>query len=156
MFQFSLMPRYLKIFLKRFMRGDGWKKTYRSDFETVTTSVTHLLPAFYQKAIYEKLVWESGYALMEIGFSRFYKNPPTKVDESKITCPLLVIGATQDRIIPVSIVKKVADKYRATYKEFPNHAHSLLIEKGWFEIAEYILNWLQVHTSKPLTTDQFS
>ena len=71
------------------------------------------------------------------------KSPTSKVDESKVTCPVLVVAGAEDRITPASVVSKVAEKYRnATYKEFPNHAHWIMAEPGWQEVAEYIDGWL--------------
>jgi pimeloyl-ACP methyl ester carboxylesterase len=90
------------------------------------------------------LVWESGQAATEVGLSMFYRNPPTKVDESKVTCPVLVIGAKHDTVMPPVIVKKIAKKYHAvsTYKEFSNHGHTILAEDGCLEVTKYISDWL--------------
>lgn len=40
--------------------------------------------------------------------------------------------------------QKVADKFKAvsTYKEFENHAHWVIGEDGWEEIAEFISDWI--------------
>jgi pimeloyl-ACP methyl ester carboxylesterase len=66
------------------------------------------------------------------------------VDESRVTCPVLVIAGSEDRLTPASVVKQVADKYKAvsTYKKFPKHAHWVVGEPGWEEIAQYINEWL--------------
>jgi len=57
---------------------------------------------------------------------------------------VLVIAGAEDRITPASVVQKVANKYKdvSSYKEFPNHAHWVIGEPGWQEIAEYTLDWL--------------
>jgi len=41
-------------------------------------------------------------------------------------------------------VRRVARKYRAvaTYREFAGHAHWLVGEPGWEEIAAYVDTWL--------------
>jgi len=41
-------------------------------------------------------------------------------------------------------VRQVAEKYRemSIYKEFANHAHWVIAEPGWEEIAEYVDEWL--------------
>ena len=45
-----------------------------------------------------------------------------------------------DKMIKIG---KVAKKYRtAIYKEFPNHAHWIMTEPGWQDVAEYISGWL--------------
>ncbi len=69
----------------------------------------------------------------------------SKVDDSKVACPVLVVAGAQDHITPASVVRKVARKYKAvsTYKEFENHAHWVIGEPGWQEIADYIADWLK-------------
>jgi pimeloyl-ACP methyl ester carboxylesterase len=69
----------------------------------------------------------------------------TEVDEKKVTCPMLVISGAEDRITPAAVVKKVHKKYKSisTYKEFPNHAHWIMGEPGWEEVAETNHDWLK-------------
>ena len=97
-----------------------------------------------QKEIYHRFVYESGRAAAEIGLWFFDPNRAARVDESKITCPILIIAGAQDRITPASVVRKIAAKYRATatYREFADHAHWVVGEPGWPEIAGYISGWL--------------
>jgi pimeloyl-ACP methyl ester carboxylesterase len=66
------------------------------------------------------------------------------VDVSKVTCPLLIISGRQDREHPISVVRKIAKRYRrvATFEELPEHGHWLLGEPGWDKIAERIEDWL--------------
>jgi len=58
---------------------------------------------------------------------------------------VLVVAGAQDRMTPAPLVEKVAKKYRtvSTYKEFANHAHWLVEEPEWEEVAEYVNDWLQ-------------
>jgi non-heme chloroperoxidase len=104
----------------------------------------HLLPEIDQKATYEKLVYESGRSAAEIGFWYLDPNGAARVDESRVTCPVLVVSGAEDRITPASVVQKVANKYKevSTYKEFENHAHWVIGEDGWEEIAAYISDWI--------------
>jgi pimeloyl-ACP methyl ester carboxylesterase len=112
--------------------------------EKTDASVFHLLPPEEQKALYEKFGYESGRAGCEIGFWPFDSKRASRVDESKVTCPVLLIAGAEDRMIPASVVRKIAEKYKAvsTYKEFTNHAHWVVGEPGWQEITEYISDWL--------------
>ena len=121
-----------------------WRKPGRQTFNGAVYSMLHLLPAEEQKETFDKFVYESGRAACEIGLTFFDSKRVSKVDESKITCPVLVVAGSEDRITPASVVRKVADKYKAvsTYKEFANHAHWVVGEPGWQEIAEYIFDWL--------------
>ena len=58
---------------------------------------------------------------------------------------MLVIAGAQDRITPVSVIRRVAKKYQAvaTYREFDHHAHWVVAEPGWQEIAEYVTAWIK-------------
>ncbi|GAI51532.1 unnamed protein product [marine sediment metagenome] len=116
----------------------------RQTFGEAVYSMMHLLTAEEQKELYSKFVYESGRAASEIGFWFLDPKGAAKVDESKITCPVLVIAGAQDRITPASVVRKVADKYKAvsTYREFANHAHWVIGELRWQGITEYIYDWL--------------
>jgi pimeloyl-ACP methyl ester carboxylesterase len=58
----------------------------------------------------------------------------------------MIVGE-KDYIIPASLVKTNYKKYlasasRTEYKEFPDRVHFLFWQKGWREIADYILEWL--------------
>ena len=134
----------IKSFWSVLTKWGFWRNPHRLSFEASVYSMMHLLPAEDQKAAYERFVYESGRAATEIGFWLFDSKKAAKVDASKVTCPVLVVGGTEDRITPASVVRKVADKYKAvsTYKEFENHAHWVIAEKGWEKIAAFVHEWL--------------
>lgn len=90
------------------------------------------------------LVPESGRAAFEIGYWLLDRKSASSVDSARITCPTLIVSGGQDKITPSSVVRRVADKYStvATLKEFANHAHWVIGEPGWDEIAEYSSDWL--------------
>ncbi len=141
----TLKPSVIRSFWSMLMRWGFWKKPGRQKFDEASYSMLHLLPVEEQKKTFERFVYESGRAASEIGLWRFDRRGAAAVDGSKITCPVLVIGAAEDRITPVSVVRKIAEKYRgkaATYREFPGHAHWVVAEPGWEEIAGYVNDWL--------------
>jgi len=104
-----------------------------------------LLPVEEQKKIFDRFVCESGRAAFEIGFWFLDRKRASRVDEANVTCPMLVVAGGRDRITPASVVRKVAAKYIAvsTYKEFPNHAHWVIGEPHWQEVAEHVSHWLE-------------
>ena len=126
------------------MRWSFWKKPMRQTFNEAVYSMLQLMTLEEQKKLFSKFVYESARAACEIGFTFFDSKRASKVDESRVTCPVLVVAGHEDRITPVSVVRKVADKYKAvsTYKEFTNHAHWVVGEPGWQEIADYVAEWL--------------
>jgi pimeloyl-ACP methyl ester carboxylesterase len=118
----------------------------RIPFCDAVYSVLHLLPENEQHETYDKFVYESGRTLFEIGYWPLDSRKASGVDESKVTCPVLVVAGSLDRITPASVVRQVAKKYSAvsTYKEFANHAHWVLGEPHWQEVAEYVGDWLKL------------
>lgn len=64
------------------------------------------------------------------------------VDKTKISHPILVLGAENDRLAPPGLVRKTADVYAADYIYIRGKGHNLLTESGWEETAEMIAKWL--------------
>jgi pimeloyl-ACP methyl ester carboxylesterase len=141
----ALTPSVVKSFWSIQTTWGFWKKPMRQTFGEAVYSMLHLLSEKEQKETYDKFVYESGRAACEIGYWLFDSKGASKVDESKVTCPVLVVAGAQDRITPASVVRRVARKYKAvsTYKEFENHAHLVLAEPRWQEVAEYVGGWLR-------------
>ncbi|GEP43610.1 alpha/beta hydrolase [Brevifollis gellanilyticus] len=62
--------------------------------------------------------------------------------------PLLLIGGEKDVIMPASLNRKNFRKYSRSsaiteYKEFAGRSHFIIGEKGWEEVADYALDWVQ-------------
>ncbi len=71
----------------------------------------------------------------------------TKVNTSNTTRgPLLITGGEKDHIAPPILGKASLKKYNSTvitdFKLFDNRGHSLIVDHGWKEVAEYSLGWL--------------
>lgn len=141
----ALTPSVIRSFWSMQTTWGFWRKPMRQTFGEAAYSMLHLLPESEQKQTYEKFVYESGRAAFEIGYWPFDSRGASKVDAARVSCPVLVIAGARDRITPASVVRKVARKYAAvsTYKEFENHAHWVVAEPGWQEVAEYAGSWLK-------------
>lgn len=141
----ALKYSVIKSFWSVLTRWGFWRNPHRLPFEASAYSMLHLLSAEEQRAAYDRFVYESGRAAAEIGFWLFDFRGAAKVDQSRVSCPVLVVSGAEDRITPASVVRKVADKYKtvSTYREFENHAHWVIGEPGWEEIAEFVSDWLK-------------
>ena len=141
----ALKYSVIKSFWSVLTRWGFWRNPNRLPFEASVYSTLHLLPAEEQKAVYDRFVYESGRAAAEIGFWLLDFRGASKVDQSKISCPVLVISGAEDRITPASVGRKVANKYKtvSTYKVFDHHAHWVVGEPGWEEIAAFVYGWLK-------------
>jgi pimeloyl-ACP methyl ester carboxylesterase len=116
----------------------------RPSFEGSAHVLLNQMPSSEHRAIYDRFVFESGRAFFEILFWRRDRGKAAKVDSDRITCPLLCIVGGRDRITPASSVRRIAKRCGsvATYREFPDHAHWVLAEPGWQNIAGSIADWL--------------
>ena len=141
----ALTPSVIKSFWSVMTTWGFWRKPTRQTYREAVYSMLHLLPAREQKETYERFVHESGRVAFEIGFWPLDLRHASRVDRSRVTCPVLVVAGAEDRITPASVVRKVADRYSAvsTYKQFENHAHWVVTEPGWEEIVEFEIDWLK-------------
>jgi len=80
---------------------------------------------------------ESGRAARELALGGL------AVDAGAVRCPTLVVGAAQDRITPVSLQRRIAERYRAEYQEAAGHAHMLMLEEGWEGPFKDTLAWME-------------
>lgn len=141
---FAVAPSVIHSFWSIQTTWAFWRRPVRPTFGEATYSMLHLLPEAERRAIYDRLVYESGRAVFEIGYWFFDATGASRVDASKVTCPVLVVAGTHDRITPAWAVRQIARKYGAvsTYREFERHAHWVLGEPGWEEVAGYVVDWL--------------
>jgi pimeloyl-ACP methyl ester carboxylesterase len=125
--------RYLPAVLRSREVSPRWK-----DFRDVVLSA---VPASEQRGIFERVVPDSGRAGREMNFGR------VRVDESKVSCPVFVVAADDDRFIPRRAVEQVAAKYRAPLYLARGHGHFLVAEPGWESVAAGIADWIERHVA---------
>lgn len=62
---------------------------------------------------------------------------------SKVSAPMLVLGAANDVVFPVGDVESTARAYHTQAVIFPKMAHDMMLEAGWQAVADRILAWLK-------------
>jgi len=60
----------------------------------------------------------------------------------RVRTPVLVLGAANDVIFHPNEVEATAHAYHTTAHIFPNMAHDMMLEAGWQDVADRILDWL--------------
>jgi pimeloyl-ACP methyl ester carboxylesterase len=93
------------------------------------------LPAEKVRAYFDRLQDES--MLAAYGATALELPRPAKVK-----APLLILGAENDAIFPVSELEATARAYNTTAEIFPDMAHDMMLEPGWQKVADRILAWL--------------
>ncbi|MBN1949400.1 MAG: alpha/beta hydrolase [Candidatus Cloacimonetes bacterium] len=141
----SLRLSVIKGFLSIQTQWGFWKKPVRQTFREASCTLLHNLPPAEQKKVYARSGYESGLAATQIGYWFLDRRHTTRIDENQVKCPVLIIAGGQDRMTPVSVVRKIYKKYKnvSVYREFDHHSHWLLSEPGWDGVAEFIAEWLE-------------
>jgi len=111
---------------------------------------TNAVPDQEAKDLYAKYAMPApGRPLFQAATATFNPKSATKVNVSNATRgPLLLISGAEDHTVPPVLVRSTLKAYRKSpavteLKEFAGRGHSLTIDSGWREIAEYSLAWLQ-------------
>lgn len=140
----SITSSSFRSFLSLQLRWGFWRKPGRQTFGEAVYSMLHLLSPEDQRKTYEKFVYESGRAGCEMGYWFLDCNHTSRINEATVTCPTLIIAGAQDRITPLSVVDRIYQKYKsvATYIVFKDHAHWVVAEPGWEDVANSVLGWL--------------
>jgi len=135
----------IRSFASCLTRWGFWRKPHLATFNELVFSTLHQLPPEEQWAVYRTFVPESGRVIFESGLSLLDRSRASEVDAAKVTTPMLVVTGSADRIVPPSVVRKVAEKYRAVadFREFPGQAHWVLGQPGWEQVAESVLEWIE-------------
>jgi pimeloyl-ACP methyl ester carboxylesterase len=97
-----------------------------------------------RRAIYARFVPESGLATFEVMQWALDMRRASHVRARDVTCPVLCLVGSDDRINPPSTVARIAARYqgRALFEQFDGFSHWLIGEVGWEKIAARALTWL--------------
>jgi pimeloyl-ACP methyl ester carboxylesterase len=89
-----------------------------------------------------KPLWQAAtHLFMNTGDSRIDYSKPDRA-------PLLFIAGDADHVVPASVNRKNAKRYRSgvvDLKEFPGRTHYVVGQDGWEEVADYALAWAESH-----------
>lgn len=89
-----------------------------------------------------------GRPLFEAAFANFSSHSPAAVDTANATRgPLLLISGQKDHTVPDVVTRAAFKLYGDSpavteLKQFADRGHSLTIDSGWYEVADYTLGWL--------------
>jgi pimeloyl-ACP methyl ester carboxylesterase len=99
--------------------------------------------------LYERWAIPSpGKPLFEAALANFVPHSPAKINTgNKTRGPLLLTAGGKDHTVPKAITTATRKLYHKSpaitdLVEFPDRGHSLTIDSGWREVAQYALNWL--------------
>lgn len=119
------------------------QKSFLPHFEDLRDLSYNRLSLEEARRHYNRAVPDSGRAIREVSLGAL------SVDESQIVTPILVLIGAQDRLTPVNVVSKIAQKYSADYRVYAHHGHLLTVEEGWQTPAADVVRWLSQKVPPP-------
>src|SRR5690606_39245202 len=120
-----------------------WNKALNPSFEVAKSDSLASLDADDQRRIFDLFSPESGRALFELLFWMFDAERATTVNVAQVTCPVLVITGSDDKVIAPAAGRKVAALYaNATFEEAAGRGHFLVMEPGAGALAVRCAEWL--------------
>jgi len=111
---------------------------------------TNAVPEQEARELFAKYAMPApGRPLFQAATATLNPNSATRVNVGNASRgPLLLISGAEDNTVPPVLVRSTLKAYRKSpalteLKEFPGRGHSLTIDSGWRELAEYSLTWLK-------------
>jgi len=111
-------------------------------FEQFQYAFVNALPLAEQRAAYDR------YAVPESrGVPTSSLGAAGRIDFNKPHCPLLITAGQKDHIVPAGLNRSNYKKYGGPsvteFKEFAGRDHFVIGERGWEEVADYCLAWIE-------------
>lgn len=97
-----------------------------------------------------RMVPESSYLVRE------FLDRRAEIDPKRIRCPVLVVGGSEDRVVPAASLREVAQSLRADLKEYPDHGHWVMGEAGGDVIVRDIHRWMVQKLGEGILLAEFS
>jgi pimeloyl-ACP methyl ester carboxylesterase len=112
-------------------------------FERFQYAFVNALPQAEQRSAYDRYVVPESRGVPTQSLTSV-----ARIDFKKPHPPLLITAGEKDHIIPASLNLTNYRKYKASpsvtdFKQFEGRDHFGVGEKGWEEIADYSLAWLE-------------
>jgi non-heme chloroperoxidase len=124
--------------------GPFWTMALQPVFEIAEGSSLNKLDPASRRQVFERFCPESGRSLFELFFWMFDGSEATRVASAAVTCPVLIVSGSEDKIVSPVTSRRIAALYgeRASFVEAPGHGHFLPMEPGWERLAGLGADWM--------------
>jgi pimeloyl-ACP methyl ester carboxylesterase len=126
--------------LSLYALGAFWLQAIEPDYAAARLYSLDRLDKVERKAIFARMVPESGRAMWET--LNWWLDPFMTTNVNRIDAPALAVSGGRDLIHPTFTVKQTAERIGAATLGFPEMSHWLLAEPGWAAVAQACLEWL--------------
>ena len=123
------------------------KKAISLSFNQFRYGFANAIPEQEARELYDRWTIPAPARLLFQAATATFAGSETKVNTENTTRgPLLITGGEKDHIAPPILGKASLKKYNKSvitdFKLFEGRGHSLIVDHGWKEVAEYSLTWL--------------
>ncbi|MDO8290083.1 MAG: alpha/beta hydrolase [Parvibaculum sp.] len=142
---FALPGAVILFFLRNLFPKPFWRQTQKPTYNVMRRIGLNGFNERDARNLYATLIPESGRAAFELTLWFLDRHHASAVDARTISCPMLMLTGTHDRLTPLSVVVRAAEYYgdKARLETLPGHAHWLPLEPGWQEIAERTARFIE-------------
>jgi pimeloyl-ACP methyl ester carboxylesterase len=145
-----LPPSALKVSSVALRRPANRREAVALTAEQFRYGFGNVLPEQESNDLYERWAIPSpGKPLFEAALANFTPHSPAKVNTgNRDRGPLLITAGGHDHTVPAAISTATRRLYHKSpavtdFRDFADRGHSLTIDHGWREVADYVLNWLK-------------
>lgn len=120
--------------------------TFYPSFRQASAMFMGRIPQSQRRPLYRRYTPDSGRAI------RATYLPGISVDRTRVRLALLCLVGEEDATIPPRCVESLARRYGGSFGSLAGHAHELVAEPGWQQVAEQVATWaggLQTNLSAP-------
>jgi non-heme chloroperoxidase len=123
------------------------KKAFSLSFDQFRYGFANAVPEQEAKELYDRWTIPAPCRPLFQAATATFAGSETKVNTANTTRgPLLITGGENDHIAPPILGKASLEKYNKSviteFNLFAGRGHSLIVDHGWKEVAEYSLAWL--------------
>ena len=126
------------------LQAGYWNSVLEPSRDVALAHSLDKLPRDQRDDVFGRFCGESGRATFEILNWGLDMNRASEVEAKAVTCPVLCLTGSEDRINPPTTVGRIAARYaNATHEVFDGMGHWLIGEPGWEKLADRALDWLK-------------
>lgn len=126
-----------------YAHGPFWLEAIKPEWTLCRSYTLDRMPEDEARAIYARMVPESGLALFETLNWWMDFTAATSVPAAGVRAPVLALTGEHDQIHPPATVASVAARYGGTAKTVPGMSHWTLSGPGWEGVAKTALDWVE-------------
>lgn len=143
-------PQALRLLRLKYMPLILLRRPFRLEEKDFRRSWLASLPESKHADILKRMVPESGHLISE------FFNRRAEVDPRRIRFPVLVVGGSEDRVVPVASLREMAQRLGGDLKEYPDHGHWMMEEEGGEKIVRDIHRWIVQRLGEEILLAEFS